>query len=215
MTSDQPTHQATRDPSIILTQLATVLETALNQLIKRDPALGERIATLEGETIDMQLNQPKLAMRVLVRNGQLLLGPALEQTDVSLSVSTGIAGLMDAINQSDTADAKDRLRISGDVKLAQAMQDVLDGYKPDLAALLAPALGEIASVQVARGLLGFGKRLKQLFEHGTQDIADFALDNAKVAVRSAEVEAFNEDVDALRNRVDRLAQRVKNLEGTS
>jgi ubiquinone biosynthesis protein UbiJ len=189
--SDSPTR-----PNPLLALGGQALEFALNRAVALDPDLPGQLQSLEGRSIELELAAPRLAARIEVRAGRLVVGPA-QRSRVLPGAAQATPG---------------RMKIAGDIELAQSLQRIAQRYSPDLEAALSARLGDVLGVQVAKalraGLEGVWRGSREIAEAG----ADYLRDEAGVLVGRAELDAFCEDVDALRDGVERSERRLQRLQ---
>lgn len=188
------------------------LEFALNRAAALDPDLPAQLRALEGRSIELELAAPRLAARIDVREGRLCVGPARPDHEPDLSLKATLGAVLSRVLPGASSGTPGRMKIAGDVELAQALQRIAQRYSPDLEAALSSRLGDVLGVQVAKGFKatfdGLRRGSRELAEAG----ADYLRDEAGVLVGRAELDAFCEDVDALRDGVERSERKLQRLQ---
>jgi ubiquinone biosynthesis protein UbiJ len=196
----------------LLTLGGQALEFALNRAVALDPDLPAQLDTLEGRCIELELAAPRLAARVEVREGRLKVGPAQPANEPDLSLKATLGAVLSRVLPGAAQATPGRMKIAGDIELAQALQRIAQRYSPDLEAALSARLGDVLGVQVAKALRaaveGGRRGTREFAEAG----ADYLRDEAGVLVGRAELDAFCEDVDGLRDSVERSERRLQRLQ---
>lgn len=199
-------------PNPLLALGGQALEFALNRAVALDPDLPGQLQSLEGRSIELELAAPKLAARIEVQAGRLAVGPAQPTQEPDLSLKATLGAVLSRLLPGAAQATPGRMKIAGDIELAQALQRIAQRYSPDLEAALSARLGDVMGVQVAKALraaLEGGRRgAREFAEAG----ADYLRDEAGVLVGRAELDAFCEDVDSLRDGVERSERRLQRLQ---
>ncbi len=201
-----------RTPNPLLAALGRVLEGAINRALALDPETEQKMAALDGRSIELHLDAPKLALRVTVDGQRLRVGPALDAAEADLSLrATAGALLAQLLPGKDAASSVGRLRISGDAELAQRVQRLVRDYAPDLDGALAGVFGDVVGVQIGRALHSGFRTASDGARRFAQDTADYLSEERGDIVPKVEQAIFFDEVDDLRDAVDRLAARVERL----
>ncbi|HRD72361.1 MAG TPA: SCP2 sterol-binding domain-containing protein [Aquimonas sp.] len=195
--------------SRILQWGGSALEFALNRVLALDSDTQQALHRLNGRSIDLRLDAPVLAARLRVENGRLFVGPTDEaESDLSLSATAG--ALLARLLPSQTSNATPgKLRISGDIDLAQQVQKLAQQFAPDLEEALSQRLGDVLGVQVARALRSAGQTAQQIGKTSVTRVVEYVRDERGDVLGSEEMNAFLDEVDHLRDSAERLAQRVE------
>ena len=187
------------------------LEFALNRAVALDPQLPAQLIELEGRSIELLLQAPALAARITVDGGALRVGPAQPESEPDLSLSATLGALVLRVLPGAGAATPGRMKIAGDIALAQALQRLVQNYSPDLEAALSSRLGEVLGVQVAKafkaGIEGAQRGARELAEAG----AEYLRVERRDLLGTDALQAFCEDVDRLRDGVERAEQRLQRL----
>ena len=184
-------------------------EFALNRVLALDSDTQQALHRLNGRSIDLRLDAPVLAARLRVENGRLCVGPTDDaESDLSLSATAG--ALLARLLPGQTSNATPgKLRISGDIDLAQQVQKLAQQFAPDLEEALSQRLGDVLGVQVARALRSAGQTAQQIGKTSVTRVVEYVRDERGDVLGSEEMNAFLDEVDQLRDHAERLAQRVE------
>lgn len=195
--------------SRILQWGGSALEFALNRVLALDSDTQQALHRLNGRSIDLRLDAPVLAARLRVEDGRLCVGPTDDaESDLSLSATAG--ALLSRLLPGQTSNATPgKLRISGDIDLAQQVQKLAQQFAPDLEEALSQRLGDVLGVQVARALRSAGQTAQQIGKTSVTRVVEYVRDERGDVLGSEEMNAFLDEVDQLRDHAERLAQRVE------
>lgn len=187
------------------------LEFALNRAVALDPDLPAQLGSLEGRSIEIELSAPRLAARIEVHDGHLKVGPAHARQEADLSLKATLGAVLSKVLPGTGGTTPGRMKIAGDIDLAQALQRIAQRYSPDLEAALSSRLGDVLGVQVAKALKTALEGVRRGSRELAEASADYLRDEAGVLVGRAELEAFCEDVDTVRDGVERSERRLQRL----
>lgn len=197
--------------------LLGAVEIALNRVVNDHPEAAEKLAKLEGRSLQLDIRTASIGMRMYVSNGAVEVSlppkPATQQNRPDARIEAGVGDLMRmAAGQSDAVSmiASD-LRIEGNTDVAQQFQQLLQDAPLDWEGQLAKIVGDVPAYEIGQ----IGKRLfglaqyaaKSFFSDGTEYLRDESQDLAW----PHEVAQFREDVDNLRDDVARLEARIFQL----
>ncbi len=207
----------------------TPVVAALNHLLSRQPALAAKLAAHAGKVAAIDAGLLQLALRVGADG--LLQDAALD----SASNAAGAAGAAGAhshdgakaaaanvtirINpadlpqiMADMSRAFAYVNISGDAEFAKTISDVANGLHWEAEEDLAPLVGDIAAVRLARA----GREAVDVVKTGSrklvENVAEYLLEENPTLLYRAAGEAFASNVAVLRDDVERLAKRIALLE---
>lgn len=200
-----------RQPNPLLARLGRLLEAALNRALALDEPTRERLGTLEGRRIGIELRGANVALALSVREGRLRVGPHWDApADLNMRASPGSL-LAFALRRSDSTLPPGKVDISGDAELARSVEKLLRGFQPDIEEAFAQTFGDVLGVPIARGLRQAFAFVRESAQALTQDTAEFLREESRDLIAPAEMEQFLDDVDALRERGDRLDAKVQQL----
>ncbi|WP_049620759.1 ubiquinone biosynthesis accessory factor UbiJ [Frateuria defendens] len=195
-----------------LRQLAgRALERALDHVLTLDPDTRQRLAALDGRSVQLHLRGPELALTVRVEAGRLRVGPPQEDSALRVAASPGSLLAM-ALRRGEEATAPGKVEIAGDADLARRLEKLASQFAPDFEEAFARSFGDVLGVPLARAVREALTHAKESGRHLAEDGADWLRDEARLAPAHGEVEAFLDGVDALRERSERLEARLARLE---
>lgn len=199
-------------PNRLLALGGSALQYALNRALQLDPDMPTELARLEGRSIELELAAPRLLARITVEGGALKVGPGQADSEPDLSLKATLGAVLARVLPGAAPAAPGRLKIAGDVELAQALQRLAQRYSPDIEAALSTRLGDVLGVQLAKAVRAVfasaSGGARSLAEAG----ADYLRDERRDLLGRAELDAFLEDVDSLRDDVERNQRRVERLQ---
>jgi ubiquinone biosynthesis protein UbiJ len=187
----------------------TVLATALNALLARQPAARARLARHAGKTLRLSL--PLLTLQLTIeQDGEVVAFalaardalPALTLTPTPASVPSWLAG-------GATADL---FHVAGDGLFAADIAHALADF--DWVLSLQPLLGDVVASRVDGWLRASDQWRRHAATSIGRNIAEYAVHERALLVDPPAIHAFIAEVDRLREDVDRLEARLDGL-GTS
>lgn len=187
------------------------LEVALNRVLALDGDSQQALQRLNGRRVDLRLEAPVLTARIRVEDGRLRVGPS-DDSEADLSLSATAGALLSRLLPGQASQATPgKLRIAGDIDLAQQLQRLAQQFAPDLEEALSERLGDVLGVQIARALRSVGQNAQQMSKAGLERVVEYVRDERGDVLGNAEMNAFLDDVDQLRDHAERLGQRVERL----
>ena len=208
------------DPSFLssLKPLAgRALETALNRALALDPDTRDSLRALDGRSVALHLASPPLALRILVVEGRLEVGPVRDSDEPDLSVRSTLGAILSQLPnllgaaRNEQAAPVGKLRIEGDADLARRLQRLAERFDPDWQQPFVAVFGEVAGVQIANGVAGALRHAREAAGALAGNAAEYVTEESRDVVPRDELNAFHDDVDALRDDVERAAARVGRL----
>lgn len=198
----------------VFANLVAVAEGGVNRALGLDPAVGERLAALDGRIMAVTITTLGQTVYCVPVGPRLQLATTWpDAAEVRLiGRASDFAQLAAAGSNKQAALASGGVRIEGDAMLAQRFAEVFDGLELDLEAPVERLLGPVAAQRIgdtARRLLGWGRESLQTL--GT-DAAEFLREETGDLIHAEDVEAWMNDVDELRSAVDRAEARIRRLE---
>lgn len=204
-------------------------ETLINEWIDLDAATRQGFDQLQGKLLRVEVDSPQLSVDVCFDLGRVRLEPTpigMDQTPAHSIFEQRVCDLALAPTRATTAlhvphlvalarlmgatpGTTGNIPMQGDLALMQQIQQVMAQAEPDIAAKLAPWIGDILAGQIGQ-LLNQGKEaLKRtsstLFAHGEEVIKE----DAHVFAQRWQAERFIDGVRDLRNDVERLQARLR------
>jgi len=194
------------------TVVTAAIETAINQVLKLDPETVERIQTLQGKVIAIELRGLDTVMYILPQAGKLNVYSHYEgEADTVLRGSpVALARMGLAKNAGDVLFEGD-VEITGDVELGQQFREIIDGLDIDWEEHLSHVTGDVVAHKLgnfARGALDWGRNT---IETLGRDAAEYLQEESSDLPSRDEVEMVLTGIDDLRSDIDRLVARVQRL----
>jgi len=186
------------------------LETALNHTLSLDPDTQQRLAALNGRSVQLHLRGPELALAVSVDEARLKVGPPQDDSQLKVAATPGSLLAM-LFRRDDDGIAPGKVEIAGDAELARRLEKLASKFAPDFEEAFARSFGDVLGVPLAKAVRKGLVHARETASHLTEDSADWLRDEARVAMAPGEVEGFLDGVDDVRERSERLEARVQRL----
>ncbi|MEO5566634.1 MAG: SCP2 sterol-binding domain-containing protein [Luteimonas sp.] len=189
------------------------LEAALNRALALDPETRAALVPLQGRSVELTVESPPLALRLLVQGEHLVVGPVDPANEPDLGVRATLGGLLAQLPmfRRDDAPPVGRLRVSGDAELARRLQRLAERFDPDWQQPLVAVFGDVIGVQVANTVAAGLRHARGAGIEFAHTAAEFVTEESRDVVGRAELDAFHDDVDTLRDDGSRLTARVARL----
>ena len=186
------------------------LETALNHTLSLDPDTVQKLAGLNGRSVQLHLRGPELALAVTVDGTRLKVGPPQEDNQLKVAATPGSLLAM-VFRRDDDAVAPGKVEIAGDAELARRLEKLASRFAPDFEEAFARSFGDVLGVPLARAVRKGLSHARESASHLADDGADWLRDESRVTLAPGEVERFLDGVDEVRERGERLESRMKRL----
>ena len=186
------------------------LETALNHTLSLDPDTQQRLAALNGRSVQLHLRGPEIALAVTVEDARLKVGPPQDDSQLRVAATPGSLLAM-VFRRGDDGIAPGKVEIAGDAELARRLEKLASKFAPDFEEAFARTFGDVMGVPLAKAVRKGLAHARETAMHLTEDSADWLREEARIALAPGEVESFLDGVDTLRERSERLESRVQRL----
>jgi ubiquinone biosynthesis accessory factor UbiJ len=186
------------------------LESALNHTLSLDPDTQQRLAALNGRSVQLHLRGPEIALAISVEGERLQVGPPQDSSQLKVAATPGSLLAM-LFRRDDDGIAPGKVEIAGDAELARRLEKLASKFAPDFEEAFARSFGDVLGVPLAKAVRKGLLHARDTASHLTDDTADWLRDEARVAMAPGEVEGFLDGVDHLRERSERLQARVQRL----
>ena len=186
------------------------LETALNHTLSLDPDTQQRLAALNGRSVQLHLRGPEIALAVTVEDARLKVGPPQDDSQLRVAATPGSLLAM-MFRRDDDGIAPGKVEIAGDAELARRLEKLASKFAPDFEEAFARTFGDVLGVPLAKAVRKGLAHARETASHLTEDSADWLRDEARIALAPGEVDGFLDGVDNLRERSERLESRVQRL----
>ncbi|MFP5440847.1 MAG: SCP2 domain-containing protein [Gammaproteobacteria bacterium] len=193
----------------VMAPILALLERALNDALRYDPATKQRLAAHKGRVLAIECLQPPVNAYFLFTADGVEIYDACE-TEVDATIRAGAIGLLRqlASERPDVAPAGGDIAVGGDTRFVQDIVKIARDVNIDWEEPLARILGDVAARQVGdllRGAASFMFRAATSLKRNGEDYLrhELAIFPSKHAMRE-----FLRDVDDLRLDTDRIAARL-------
>jgi ubiquinone biosynthesis protein UbiJ len=187
------------------------VEAALNQYLALNPEAGQRLRSIEGKVLAIELRGLDINLFLLAHKKGIDVFSRYEaKPDAELSGTP-----LQLMNLS-RGDAGSQLlaggaSIRGENVVAQRFSELLSLSALDWEEVLAQAIGDIAAHQMGRMLRSTRTWLSRTGASLQADLGEYLQEEVHLLPSRNEVEAFMDDVARLRADTDRLEARLKHL----
>lgn len=201
-------------PSLFYSGLLAAAERISNTLVNQDHKLASRLMPLAGHVFELSLTTPPLRCFLIIQSTR----PCIRLTQVwadpaSVRFSGSSLDLLSMLGKDSVSALRDgRVKVEGDMELAQQLQTAMSASSIDWEYQLSRLIGDVP----AHGAGEFGRGMADTLRQGSdslmQDIDDYLHQERRSLPAVQEVEDFYSDIDVLRLRVDRLTARLARLQ---
>lgn len=192
----------------LLSAASAIIETALNQALKLDPAGRTALLAALTAPVQFDLTAPMAVTLTLTQGARGVLVGSQPATQPGLVIS-GPAMAFYAMASGDTDAIKNgRLNVRGDTALAHQFQRAIEQLNPDWEAAMAAHLGDVPAHFLARRLRNGLKWSRSVRHSMASNLEEYLHEETGALPGRRELEATFQDIDALSLRVERLAARM-------
>jgi ubiquinone biosynthesis protein UbiJ len=187
-----------------------LLTETINRALAMDPAAQGRLASLSGQRLRLELDQPAIRLDVYFGDERVEIQPADDTVVAHATVETTLGGLM-----SLAASRGERSRdvvFRGDIGTIQAVKTLATRLEIDWEEQLSRVTGDALAHRIGQGARGGRDWLRYAGNRFLEDIGEYATEEAHLLPTAAEVDGFSAEVRQLRSDVDRLEARLKRLQ---
>lgn len=190
-----------------------VLEQAINQCLQLDPEMAQRLQSIDGRTIAIEITGLASPFFLIINHGEILVQGHL-QGQPDTTISGGPASLLRMGVSKDQRDAlfEGDVTIRGDVALGQQFKKIFDQLDIDWEEHLSRLVGDVIAHQLCRGGRNIKQWLEQTLSTLGRDVTEYLQEESRLLAVAEQVEAFVSEVDGLRDDVSRLQQRLQRLQ---
>lgn len=200
------------EPSGNATLLEKGLEKALNGFVRLDPFTAQRLATLAGKVVALELNGVNVTLFLhLTANGIEVRRDATGEPDARLS-GTPLAFARLSLTHDRAVLHSGDVQIIGDTALGQQLRDILAALDIDWEEHLSKFTGDIVAHHLGNAARGAAHWARGTADALTRDTSDYLRYEKELLPDRAQVDEFLRNVDTLRDDVERLEARVQRLQ---
>ncbi len=190
--------------------LNVVLEQSIEALLKLDPETRERLSSLDGKLIRVNVSSPPLSVALSVADGKVyVVGDATTPADTTISGSLtalrSLAGGNDAVYRGEVT-------LEGDLGAGQQLKEILAGIDPDWEEIVSPLLGDTLAYRLGAAGRHLGSWLERTRSSLRQNTGEYLQEEAEVLAPNSAVREYCNAVDEVRAAADRLEARLRRLE---
>ena len=196
----------------MLPLLATAtLEKVINQALRLDPESLNRITSLEGRVIALEIQGVGIEF-FLVPTAQGVRVQSIFEGEADVRIKGGLFSLARmGLSEHPASLFGKGVEMEGDTHLGRQVQQILDGLDIDWEEQLSRLTGDVVARQIGNAVRGFTQWGLNSAETLGRDVAEYFQEESRDLVVKAELTPFLDRIDTLRSDVDRLAQRVARL----
>jgi ubiquinone biosynthesis protein UbiJ len=181
------------------------LTAAINHLLSRQPVLRHKLSMHAGKVACIDVGFIQLSLAV-ASDGLL----ESANTEPSVTITIKPADLPQILANIDRAFSY--VSISGDADLARTISEVANGLQWEVEEDLAPWVGDIAALRIAKAGRQFIGTAKSTAQKLAENMAEYWLEENPTLLYRRAGEDFATDVARLRDDVERLSKRVEQIE---
>ncbi len=196
----------------LLAPVLGLLERAINDALRYDPATRQRLAAHQGRVLGIECRQPPVHAYFLLTIDGVEIYDSCE-TVVDATIRASAIGLLRQLvaEQPDIVPAGGEVQVAGDAQFVQELVRIARDIDIDWEEPLARIVGDIAARQVGDLLRGAALFLKRATTSLRRDGEDFVRHELALFPSKHGMREFLRDVDELRLDTDRVAARIAAL----
>lgn len=189
------------------------LSQLMNQLLKLDPEMGQRLAPFTGKCIEIESTQLPFKFYLELNQDGVQIKSQTKQ--IPSAKIKGSLFSLGALAIKDSAQSKslfsNEVEFSGDLEYAQAVKQAFDQLDIDWAELLSKIVGDAMSHEISSVFSSLNQKAQQLSRELQLDVKEYLTEEVRLTPHQLELEAFYQDISTLREDVERTELRLKQL----
>ncbi|HAT8178162.1 TPA: hypothetical protein JA361_01520 [Legionella pneumophila] len=189
------------------------LQTAINQAMKLDEQMPQKLEKLDGKTLEMVITPLNVNFYIRFKEGEMQLLHRIDGRPDTIIHSNPIGLIRLSLLPASKARSlfNDKIRISGDIELGQNIKKLFDEIDIDWEGHLAHFTGDVVAHQIG-SFVRKGLEFKNQFSTSMQqNITEFLQEELRIFPSRNELEDFFAEVDELVLSVDRLQAHINYL----
>jgi len=189
------------------------VELLINRGIGLSSTARAMAVALEGQALDVQLDNTPLALRLAARDGQVRVTATGDGQAAATLAGSPLAMLRLLGGDPQALIREGDVRVTGDTDIANQFRDLLHMARPDLEEELSRLLGDPVAHQIgnlARGFADWGVRAAGSL---SRSVGEYLTEERRTLPTRPEAEEFYREVDAVANDVERAEARLNRLKG--
>jgi ubiquinone biosynthesis protein UbiJ len=189
------------------------LQKAINQALKLDEQMPDKMQTLNGKVLEMVISPLDVNFFIQFLNGELLLLDLYEGTADTTIHSNPLGLIRLSLLPSSKARSlfNDKIRMSGDIELGQNVKKLFDEIEIDWEGHLAHFTGDVIAHQIGSFIRKGMHYTNQLSETMRDNLTEFLQEELRLFPTRNELEDFYKDVDELALSVARIEAHMNQL----
>lgn len=197
---------------MLLSFVLPIIEKSLNRFLSLDPETAQRLATMTGKTVAIELTQSKLSFYFVVENSCVrLFDRCPEMADVTLQGTPFDFLRLGTVQNSGAAIFSGNVTVLGDPEVAQQFKRVFAELEIDWEEHLSRVTGDVIAYQIGNCVREFSQWAKQTRQTLQENLTEYLQEEVRWLPTRLELQDFYTDVDSARDAVERLALRIERL----
>jgi ubiquinone biosynthesis protein UbiJ len=182
------------------------LEVAINQTLGLDEHMPEKLQQLNEKVIEMVVSPLNVRFYIQFNNGKLLLLDEFEGQANTIIHSNPLGLIRLSLLPASKARSlfNDKIRMSGDIELGQAVKKLFDEIDIDWEGHLAQFTGDVVAHQIGSFLRKGWEFQKKFTQSMQQNVTEYLQEELRAFPPRNELIDFYNDVDDLAMQVERL-----------
>jgi len=191
------------------------LEKALAAYLQLDPDSTLKITKLDGKLVALELRGLNMTLFFLGEQGKLAIRSIADDApDATISATPLMLAQMTVQKSADKALFAGKMKITGDLDSAQALQDILADVDIDWEEHLSHLVGDVVAHQVGRSVRGLFNWASGSSTSLQEDLSEYLLHEAKLLPDTEDLNNFLNEVDTIRSDIERFSVRLDRYEQT-
>ncbi|ASJ70153.1 ubiquinone biosynthesis accessory factor UbiJ [Granulosicoccus antarcticus] len=190
--------------------LNVFLEQTIEVLLKLDPETRERLETLDGKLIRVNVTSPPMSVTVSVTDGRVYV--VADATEVADTTISGSLAALRSLPGGNEALYRGEVTLEGDLGAGQELKQIIAGIDPDWEELVSPLVGDTLAYRLGTAGRHLGAWLERTRSSLQQNTSEYLQEEAELLAPNSEVRDFCNQIDDVRARADRLEARLRKLE---
>ena len=199
--------------------LLLALEKSIEAVLKMDPDTQERLGSIDGKLIRVNVTSPSMSLMISINDGRIQLQQAADESgdvesDADTTISGSLTDLRSLLNGNQAVYSGDVL-IEGDIGTSQQLRQIIANIDPDWQEAISPYLGDGLTHRLDMAQARLGRWIKRTRSSARMNSRDYLQEELELLAPNSEIQWFCEQVDSARANLDRLAARLDRLEVAS
>ncbi len=191
--------------------MLSTLEKLVEAALRYDPATRQRLQSLEGRRLFVEIHQPEIAFMLSVEQGHLRL-QAEGQGEPHATLEARSLDLLRQALQERAQWVGGPLRVGGQVSLIETLYEALRELDIDWEEPLSHWLGDAGAHRLGRGVRQLGRLFKRSARIMLQNSRDYLQQELGILPMRWEGEELLSQLEDSRSDLDRLQDRLHRLE---